>query len=481
MGPLPDSPFQRSELISSWVERPLPDDATSQERAIVGAMLGTALGDSIGLPYEGLSPQRARRLFPSPLRQRLLIGHGMISDDTEHTALVVEALVTSGNSADLFAREFASRLRRWFLCGPAGIGFATLRACLKLCLGMSPRRSGVYSAGNGPAMRSAILGATIDDIDQLREFVKVSTCVTHTDPRAEFGALAVALAARAARQSTPPEPIEFVHAVRMISAENGADELIDILALAAMSVAAGQTTADFAAAQGMARGVSGYVNYTVPIALHAVWRYPRDFKRAITAVVECGGDTDTTAAIVGGIVGTAVGKEGLPVEWLDRLQDWPRSVRWLDGLAQSLAQTKTGAASGQRLAKLPVSGVLARNGVFAGGDHFTWLASIGSALLAIALNSRTRRMRRWRYKPLLGKLCRPSKLSGLAARNSHGSNGYDDDIATVRSADARKSAATAALSWRLAISYQLCPRSFDPIRSLARRDVLRWRRCAAGS
>jgi len=36
-------------------------------------------------------------------------------------------------------------------------------------------------------------------------------------------------------------------------------------------------------------------------------------------VIECGGDTDSTAAIVGGIVGSAVGKAGIPTEWLDDL------------------------------------------------------------------------------------------------------------------------------------------------------------------
>jgi ADP-ribosylglycohydrolase len=31
--------------------------------AIVGCLLGTAVGDALGLPYEGLSPQRQRRIY----------------------------------------------------------------------------------------------------------------------------------------------------------------------------------------------------------------------------------------------------------------------------------------------------------------------------------------------------------------------------------------------------------------------------------
>jgi ADP-ribosylglycohydrolase len=45
-------------------------------------------------------------------------------------------------------------------------------------------------------MRSAVLGSAVDDPDTLAELVRASTRLTHTDPRAEAGALAVALAAR---------------------------------------------------------------------------------------------------------------------------------------------------------------------------------------------------------------------------------------------------------------------------------------------
>ncbi len=50
-------------------------------------------------------------------------------------------------------------------------------------------------------MRAAILGATIDDISKLREFVRSSSRLTHTDPKAEFGAVAIALAAREASRN----------------------------------------------------------------------------------------------------------------------------------------------------------------------------------------------------------------------------------------------------------------------------------------
>ena len=81
----------------------------------------------------------------------------------------------------------------------AGVGFATARACVRLWLGVPPERSGVNSAGNGPAMRSAILGAVFArEPERRREFVRASSRLTHLDPRAETAALAVAAPGTAA-------------------------------------------------------------------------------------------------------------------------------------------------------------------------------------------------------------------------------------------------------------------------------------------
>ena len=181
------------------------------ERALAGTILGTAVGDALGLPYEGLSRLRGQRMLGEPDRHRFVFGRGMVSDDTEHTCLIGQSLIAAGNDELEFARQFARRLRYWLLGVPAGIGFATLRATIKLWLGAKPDRSGVFSAGNGPAMRSALLGVALDDLTQLQSFVRASTRITHTDPLAEYGALAVALAAHVSCRRQDVSGVDYLN------------------------------------------------------------------------------------------------------------------------------------------------------------------------------------------------------------------------------------------------------------------------------
>ena len=299
--------------------------------------MGTAVGDALGLPYEGMSPTRARKLLGPPDRYRFVFGRGMISDDTEHTCMVAQSLIESGDDIEAFTRRFASRLRWWILALPAGVGKATARSCIKLWLGIRPSKSGVYSAGNGPAMRAAILGATIDDVPKLLEYVRASSRLTHSDPKAELGAVAVALAARESSQNDSVNAERWLELVSQ-SLPGEAADLMEMLRSAIVSVAQSEPTLTYAKTLGLGRGVSGYTYHTVPVAIHCWLSFPEDFQKAVTAAIECGGDADTTAAIVGGIVGVRVGKVGIPTELLSGIWEWPRSVSWMESLGTALSQ-----------------------------------------------------------------------------------------------------------------------------------------------
>ncbi|PSB57297.1 ADP-ribosylglycohydrolase family protein [Chamaesiphon polymorphus] len=326
---------------------------------IIGAILGTAVGDAIGLPYEGLSRRRGAKLLGTPDRHRLLFGFGMVSDDTEHTCIVAQSLIAAGGDVTKFQQQLARRLRWWLLSLPAGVGLATLRSILKLWLGFSPDRSGVFSAGNGPAMRAAIIGVAIADPVKLKEFVRVASRITHTDPKAEYGAFAIALAAQNACKSDRVSGDDFLF---QLSSDLGteADELLLLIKRAIDSVKDGDSTVQFANSMGLTQGVSGYVYHSVPVAIHAWLSNQDNFKRSIIETVECGGDTDSIAAMVGGITGASVGKDGIPVEWLNKLIEPFLSVDWMERLSKQLALSlETKKAS--RSIKLPIIAQFLRN------------------------------------------------------------------------------------------------------------------------
>lgn len=252
--------------------------------------------------------------------------------------MVAQSLIVSNFDADAFRHDFAGRLRWWLASLPAGIGKATLRACVRLWFGVSPRSSGVFSAGNGPAMRSAIFGAVFDDIDVIVRFTRASARITHSDPKAEYGAIAIALATFYGRQDTAPDGQQFVASLAAIIGAGG-DELVSLLGGVVGSVSADESTLDFAANNGHQWGVTGYTYHTVPVVIHAWLSNPRDYRSAVMSVIQCGGDADTTAAIVGGIVGSAVGEPGIPAQWVSAICEWPRSVNWMRDLSHQLHES----------------------------------------------------------------------------------------------------------------------------------------------
>lgn len=311
------------------------------ERHITGCLLGAAVGDAIGLPREGMSARRAMCLFGgSPLGHRFIRSRGMCSDDTEHGVMVARALIASACDEEKFAKHLSRQLRWWLARCPAGIGWATLRACMKLWLGFRPSQSGVNSAGNGPAMRSALIGVVARDRSQLQRLVRASTRMTHTDLRAEQGAAVIALAAYLVVHEED-EGHDGAAIFRELADIVDDDGLAQGIEIAKNAVQKGVCSQEFAERVDQSNGVSGFVNHTVPAALFC-WLSHRDSVRdAVESAVLLGGDTDTVAAIVGGLCGAELGKEAIPTEWLDGLVEWPQTVAWMKSLSKQLAESIT--------------------------------------------------------------------------------------------------------------------------------------------
>jgi len=335
-----------------------------ESERIVGCLLGTAIGDALGLPFEGLSASRRERMFGTVDGYRLLPGRGLVSDDTEHACMMAQCLIEAWDDCERFEQLLAKRLRWWSIMLPAGIGLATLRACGKLWLGFSPESSGVVSAGNGPAMRSPILGALFGtEKDDLWNFVEASTRITHRDRKAFCGAYAAAWATAWAAEQR--DIASFADALaEQLAVESEAELLLERIRGAWRSATAGESTPTFAAGLGMKDGVSGFIYDTVPIAIHGWMRHPEDFRSALTGVIECGGDADSTGALVGAITGSQVGARGIPIALLDGIAEWPRTVSWMRNVGETLANAITNDEP-TRAPRLNGGMVLGRNIAFA--------------------------------------------------------------------------------------------------------------------
>ncbi len=319
------------------------------------------------MPVEGLSKKRVHKLGVDFSRHNLLFGRGMVSDDTEHTCMCAQAMAASGLDEEIYVKEFARMLRLWLLWIPVGIGLSTLKACIKLWLGRPPETSGVFSAGDGPAMRSAIIGVACgDDTDKMTEMVRLSTRVTHTDPRAEWGARTIALAARMSARAGEKGASsgEFFQEVSRLLG-NEAHDFLELIRDAIGSAIGKETTESYAEFIGQKDGVGGYIYNAVPVAIHAWLRYPNDFEQAVLEVVKCGGDTDSTAAMVGGIVGANVGVDGIPKKWRDGLFEWTHGLDYMQKIPENLHNALL-TKERQPIVKAPVIPTALRNTVFLG-------------------------------------------------------------------------------------------------------------------
>jgi ADP-ribosylglycohydrolase len=283
----------------------------------------------------------------------------MVSDDTEHTVMVAQSLIVSAGNEDIFAQYLSWQLKLWLLTLPAGVGFATLMGILKLWLGFPPAKSGIFSAGNGPAMRASLLGVCYgSNPEKLRSLVRISTRITHTDIKAEYGSIAVAIASYLSSQNISITP--KIYEQQLIEIIPDATEFLLLIKIACRSAESGEGEAEFAAKLGLKKGISGYIYHTIPVVIFLWLRYLENYEKALTEIIKLGGDTDTTAAILGAIIGSRVGKEGIPKSWLNNLWLYPVSLPWLERLGDRLTEVVTN-NNQQKYLSFPIYGLWLRN------------------------------------------------------------------------------------------------------------------------
>ena len=296
-------------------------------RALGGTLLGTALGDALGLPCEGLNAKTIARRFGKADRFRLLGQTGFVSDDTELAALLAQSLAEEPRDPERCAAAFRRALAGWLLRLPWGVGLATLRAGGKALLGL--RETGVASAGNGACTRAPIVGVFFaSDPKQRLAFGAALARVTHTDDRAVQAALfAAEVAASAAYGVHPEKAVESGLAV--VTQPELKAALEKAAALAAGGAPLDQATAEL--------GVTGYSVHTAAFASFCFARWGLDPLMAIQKTIAAGGDTDSIAALVGAWSGALAGEEGLDPELLDALAGGPFGRAHLRALASALS------------------------------------------------------------------------------------------------------------------------------------------------
>lgn len=268
-------------------------------------ILGTCIGDALGVPFETKLANYQPlidwdgKTFLGSAHHKLL--PGQFSDDGQMSIMVAESLIEKQgfDPADL-----AARYVDWMVSGRArGWGKTTLMAINNLIQGKSWKESGVPgSYGNGTAMRAAPFGIYFrDNLKALVENVKVDSAITHVSEEAEAGAVAIAMAAAMA-VNNDTEGLLF--RLWLILPQS---KVRDVIFSLDSLVSSPYITPEQAL---RVLGTKGDVRQTVPSALYCFLKFD-NYHDAVVAAIKAGGDTDTTAAIVGALFGAKSGMQGI--------------------------------------------------------------------------------------------------------------------------------------------------------------------------
>ena len=279
-----------------------------------GHLLGVAVGDAYGLPWEGLSSRTIARRFHGRSRYRMLGRIGFVSDDADQAMLVLEALLRTRGEHDSGVRLFRRSMVGWFWRLPWGIGLSTLKVCLLMSVGL--RNSGRPSAGNGAAMRAGPIALVFpDDGDARGEVGDAIARTTHTDPRAVQAARFVThLTALCLRAESGASRADLVRRATLTIEDERVLEAIED----------GLGAAESRAAESTDRRVqlpsSGYVLHTLSTAVAFFCLPAASPFESLVMCIRQGGDTDTIGAILGGWLGALNGPGAWPAELAEKLE-----------------------------------------------------------------------------------------------------------------------------------------------------------------
>jgi ADP-ribosylglycohydrolase len=288
----------------------------SEHERIAGGLQGLLIGDALGVPYEFHRaidlPRHDAIDFQPPMgfaRSHRGVPPGTWSDDgAQALCLLASLLAKDGLDLD----DFSRRLVNWADWGYLAvdgqvfdIGVQTAQAMASLREGVGPATAGPngeFANGNGALMRVLPLALWHRGSDtELIELAAKQSLPTHGHARSAVACAMYCLWARAELSGTSDAWNDAAAILR--AAALPAEEIDLVLAPSQRDKVKG----------------SGYVVDTLWSARVAIDETD-SYADAVRRAIAFGNDTDTTAAVAGGIAGIRYGLEGIPLPWRQLLR-----------------------------------------------------------------------------------------------------------------------------------------------------------------
>ena len=300
-----------------------------------GALIGGAIGDALGRPWEARGPRAALEDLSSLGSYRRWRGWtdgpiGTVTDDTQLTMCVAESISARGH---LDPEDLARRFVEW--AGVArGPGAATLKAVNALARGVLWDRAGVDSEGNGAAMRVAPVALLHPvDLESLRSDSALSAVITHATRMAVVSAIAQAFMVAWCLHRNPSALTADTLRSGLLA---GLGVALDGVSEDAVAERRDDRPGRFRLSERLAEAIQmpfasppdafeyfhngAFVLESLPAALWCFLRHWDDPQQAIVTAVSGGYDADTVAAMTGALVGALHGADAFPAPWVDELE-----------------------------------------------------------------------------------------------------------------------------------------------------------------
>lgn len=281
-----------------------------------GALVGTGIGDSLGVPFEGSYAVGPEEIEAVAERREVLT----YTDDTHMMIGVAESLLGAGgfdgeDMASAFVRNFELEPFRGYGPGPPRI-FRMIRAGVPWDEAAQRLYHG-GSFGNGSAMRVAPIGVLYrNDPAALKDIAFKSSRITHSHQLGMEGAALQAYAIALATDLNPEETLrhaDFLAKLTSFVSDSVYQEKLDSIAALLNRPDKGRVIAE------LGNGIEAF--NSVPAAIFSFLSQPHSFAGAVLQAVGLGGDADTIGAMAGAISGAYLGIESIPAKWRDKLEN----------------------------------------------------------------------------------------------------------------------------------------------------------------